>query len=194
MKLIMTAIFTVLALILMMGDFYYLQTSREKLYRAEKILTAIDISILTLRRNEKDFLARKDLKYQEGFMSQATVLLTQIADLIQMLRYEHVRTSQAEQLETAVNQYVTKFQQIVTQQEEIGLHEKDGLYGSLRDASRQLETELAKATEVELTADILMLRRYEKDFMLRRNITYIESFKKGSTGIGAQDCAKRAAE
>ncbi len=48
--------------------------NHDKISNAKILVHKIDSDILTLRRNEKDFLARKDIKYREKFIKNATIL------------------------------------------------------------------------------------------------------------------------
>ncbi|MBO6228036.1 MAG: HAMP domain-containing protein, partial [Shewanella sp.] len=51
-----------------------------------------------------------------------------------------------------------------------------GLYGTLRTAVHNVETLLKEYDQLELEVAMLQLRRNEKDFMLRRELSYVETF------------------
>ena len=77
-----------------------------------------------------------------------------------------------------MNLYRDKFFLLVKQQETVGLHAKDGLYGSLRSEVHQIENliverEKSSGSSIELHSlmrTMLMLRRHADDFMLRRDL------------------------
>ena len=79
---------------------------------------------------------------------------------------------------TILNLYAENFHTIVSTQKSIGLNPKDGLYGSLRNSVHNLESLLKKDASYKLQVDMLMLRRAEKDFMLRSDLKYLEKFDK----------------
>ena len=62
----------------------------------------------------------------------------------------------------------------------LGLNEKMGLTGALRPAVHDIETRLKEIDEPRLTSSLLMMRRNEKDFMLRRDQKYVGEFKKSA--------------
>lgn len=74
--------------------------------------------------------------------------------------------------------YSTSFNKIVTLNQRIGLDHDSGLRGKLRNSVHDAETLLKQSNSVQLTADMLMLRRNEKDFMLRRLNKYIDKFER----------------
>lgn len=132
--------------------------------------------VLMLRRHEKDFLARKDIKYLGRFNDSAKELQANVSDLNQSLDALGIGASQLQQFATISRSYESKFAQLAAFQQTIGLHPKDGLYGDLREAVHQVEELLAQNDSQRLLADMLQLRRAEKDFMLRRDTKYLEKF------------------
>ena len=141
--------------------------------------------VLTLRKHEKDFLARKNVKYGEKFSKTINELNSGIERLDQVMAEQGLQSDHGSQLTKLVNSYEKSFQQLIILQQEIGLDPKSGLYGSLRSAVHEVE-ELAKADgEYEVLFHMLMLRRNEKDFMLRRDDKYIAKFDANITKINA---------
>ncbi|WP_341512224.1 methyl-accepting chemotaxis protein [Bradyrhizobium sp. ISRA442] len=81
-------------------------------------------------------------------------------------------------LRAGINLYATRFNNVVSAQRLLGLTENDGLQGKLREAVHQAETRLARFNEPHLTVLMLMMRRYEKDFMLRHEEKYRDELEK----------------
>jgi methyl-accepting chemotaxis protein len=150
----------------------------EDLEKARHLAANIESNMLMLRRNEKDFLARKDLKYREKFITNAQIMQDNIQRLQAALVDNGIDSSLSVELEGVTSDYQQQFLTLVDLQRRVGLHPKDGLYGSLRNAVHQAE-ELIKALQDDrLAKDMLMLRRREKDFMLRMDLKYLEKFNK----------------
>jgi len=139
---------------------------------------SIEAGMLTLRRNEKDFLARNDLKYQKKFNNNHQKLLDDVKYLDEDLVNNGLDNGKIIQLAEILQEYASKFNALVAEQQTIGLHAKDGLYGSLRDAVHNAEGSIKELNDYQLLADMLMLRRREKDFMLRDNMKYVAKFEK----------------
>jgi len=130
--------------------------------------------MLMLRRNEKAFLARKDLKYQEKFNGNLQIMLADTDELKQDLDSHGIDTGNLGNLTALFQQYGEMFNQLVDLQQKIGLHSKDGYYGTLRAAVHGAETQIKALNDYQLLAGMLQLRRNEKDFMLRRTTKYID--------------------
>ena len=62
----------------------------------------------------------------------------------------------------------------------LGLNETLGLSGALRGAVHDIETKLKEIDDPRLTSWMLMMRRNEKDFMLRRDQKYVAEIKKSA--------------
>jgi methyl-accepting chemotaxis protein len=74
--------------------------------------------------------------------------------------------------------YAKNFTALVQAEIKLGLNEKLGLTGSLRGAVHDIEARLKEIDDPRLTSAMLMLRRHEKDFMLRRDEKYVGELKK----------------
>lgn len=139
---------------------------------------SIEADVLMLRRNEKDFLARYDLKYQAEYMKNFQKLILSVDKASKELKKYNLNGDRVQVLKDILNKYSKNFDEIVSTQQKIGLNPKDGLYGSLRDSVHNLESLLKKDLNYKLQTDMLMLRRAEKDFMLRSDLKYLEKFNK----------------
>jgi methyl-accepting chemotaxis protein len=138
-----------------------------------------DASLLMLRRHEKDFLSRKDMKYVDKF-SQQTQLSRDLLAEIQAVE-SILGLQQDKPLEGYLNAYASSFEKIAKHQLTIGLDSTDGLYGELRKSIHDVEEQVQ--THPELLVDILMLRRHEKDFMLRYDNKYLDRFNQTVTEL-----------
>lgn len=132
----------------------------------------VEVQSLQMRRSEKDFLLRNDLKYAERYEQHEAKLV----DLLAKVRALPVAGPQVDAitgLNAAVKQHLKKFRLVVQQRQDLGLDEKQGLKGQLRGAVHSVETKLKEANLDGLTVKMLMMRRHEKDFMLRGADKYI---------------------
>jgi len=141
-------------------------------------LGQIEVGMLTLRRNEKDFLARKDPKYLDQFNANHQTLMARVHDLQGRLEASGIDAGKAQQTGQVLEDYAARFRDLVAVQQEIGLDEKSGLYGSLRTAVHDVEKLVKGQNDYRLLSDMLMLRRNEKDFMLRDNLKYVDKLTK----------------
>jgi len=157
--------------------FQYSITKMENLGKSKFYITKINKDILILRKNEKDFLARKDMKYFDKFNKNFNVLLKGIEQFKSTVdKSNKVALDEINRVEKSVKKYKEKFIELVKIQQKIGLHHKDGLYGGLRKAVHQAEVKFKEFKYDKLLKDMLTLRRNEKDFMLRYLDKYITKF------------------
>ena len=161
-----------------------LTTTKVKDYEiVEVAITRIEADMLYLRRNEKDFLVRNDMKYKEKFEKNYQKLNKNLEKLKQGLLEIGFDEQAANSLDSSFKDYLTAFNNLVAVQQKIGLNPKDGLYGRLRTAVHNAETKINQANQQRLRADMLQLRRNEKDFMLRLDEKYVGKFNQNITAF-----------
>jgi len=132
-----------------------------------------------VRRNEKNFLMTLDIEYQRQLNANIAALIEELQSMegnIHAMKLD--QESSVTELIRYIQQYNKTFNNLVKLRQEIGLTHNSGLRGHLRHAVHEAEADLKKLKKVQLTADMLMLRRNEKDFMLRKLPKYIDKFKK----------------
>lgn len=138
-------------------------------------LSSIETSMLTLRRHEKDYLARRDDKYVERFQAALGDVLERADMLQRQLIGSGIDPTQLIALSDYLAAYGSIFEELVNLQRQIGYDPESGLYGGLRQSVHSVESALSGQPEIKVS--MLMLRRHEKDFMLRRDVKYVDRFK-----------------
>jgi methyl-accepting chemotaxis protein len=93
----------------------------------------IQAQMLMLRRNEKDFLLRKDLKYKQVFTQNLTVLENSLQENTVL------DDNQKRNLIQKIYSYRDDFFSVIEKEIEIGLSEKEGHLGELRDEVHEVE-------------------------------------------------------
>src|SRR6266850_5387305 len=142
----------------------------------------LSIDMLEARRNEKNFQQRRDESYAKRHAEQVATIdadfdrlltLTQsggMSDLSDKVRLAH----------DGFKNYASDFASLVSTEIKLGLNETLGLSGSLRAAVHDIEAKLKESDNPRLTSWMLMMRRHEKDFMLRRDQKYVGELKKAA--------------
>jgi methyl-accepting chemotaxis protein len=175
-KLIANTSILVLAMSFMLILLSYSSGSLEDDIDVARTIGKIDKDVLQLRRNEKDFLARKDLKYFESFKKRVETLKGNLNHLHEVFVDSSRDTNTILSLRNVISDYEKHFIELVEIQKNIGLNPKDGLYGKLRDAVHNAEETLGNKN-YKLLSDMLQLRRNEKDFMLRLDDKYLTRWR-----------------
>ena len=171
-KLISNTAIIVVAMVFMLFLLSFSVGSLEDDVGVVRSIGDIESGVLELRRNEKDFLARKDLKYLDKFNKKITHIKKTLSDLERSFIENNNDTREIKQLTNVLVDYNKYFKSLVEAQQHIGLNPKDGLYGELRSAVQEVEKLLGNQ-EFKLLSNMLQLRRNEKDFMLRLDEKYL---------------------
>ncbi len=147
----------------------------ESLWQVQRL----ESEMLMLRRHEKDFLARKDLKYHEKHQKtrkEYHQTITELKDVMTALGVDDAGVLLG-RLDSQINKYGGAFDTLVNKQKRIGLDHESGLYGDLRAKVREVESLVNGEGFHQLEALVLQLRRNEKDFMLRRDEKYLDKYE-----------------
>lgn len=165
-----------LAIVAMVALMFYAIHTVRGLDHAQIEVAAVESNMLTLRRNEKDFLARNDPKYIEKFDANFARIQNRVSTLGSTLSRYDLDAGETAQLNAILDQYAAKFHALFTSAKEVGLDSKSGLRGTLRQAVHSAEEKIKAVDNQGLRADMLMLRRNEKDFLLRQDLKYKDKF------------------
>ena len=182
-KMIVTLVLVSLMLIAMAGFMGSEFERYNNLKTSGGLVKQLVADLLQMRRNEKDFLARKQLSLVESFNGNHAVLDQDFVSLSTLLDQLELDTAEVAGLREVAKEYVKTFNDAARLQETIGLNPKSGLYGNLRDSVHKAEAIFDQESNDRLLVDMLMLRRHEKDFMLRRDMKYVDKFQKRITEL-----------
>ena len=92
---------------------------------------------------------------------------------------------QIDAMTASLKQYQAHFAAVAEQKRKLGLDEKSGLEKQLRASVHEIEAKITELHEPALLAGLLMMRRHEMDFMLRRDRKYGEAMKKSAAEFSA---------
>lgn len=136
--------------------------------------------MLQIRRVEKDFLLRSDKSYADRALSQITDAQSTLA----ILRKKALSLGSAsimaatDEIETPLAAYQAAFAKLAETRVAMGLSPDEGLEGDLREKVHALESAFNALQDKDQTIRVLMLRRHEKDFMLRRDDASLDKHAK----------------
>ncbi|MCP3477929.1 methyl-accepting chemotaxis protein (plasmid) [Bradyrhizobium sp. CCGUVB1N3] len=139
--------------------------------------------LLDARRAEKDFILRRD----EDSSKRHRLLSANINDDIDRLDASIKAASftslsdKIAPLAQGFGDYRKQFSFLEQNEVRLGLNEKLGVSGALRASVHDIEAKLTQVDNSKLAASMLMMRRHEKDFMLRRDRAYLDQFEKSAT-------------
>ncbi|SQH75399.1 putative Chemotaxis protein [Shewanella benthica] len=171
-KLIIIIVLVSLGLIAIYIDTIANQNKITKLNEIQFGLKGLQISMLQLRRNEKDYLLRQDDKYQKSFELKEKETQTSIAQLKSRLQNLDIPLGELDVITESLSEYNYYFSKLAELSSTRGLSETQGNYGQLRNATNQLEKSIFSSSDSQSKILYLSIRRYEKDFLLRTDEKY----------------------
>lgn len=149
------------------------QTKVTNLVEIKSELKDLQIAMLQLRRSEKDFLLRKNVKYQQTFSNTFKHALQLINGLEQRLVTTDFTGTKLLVIKNGLQNYQQIFEQLIAASTAQGLDRNSGFYGKLRNATHSLEENITAVNDYESHTYLLTLRRHEKDFILRNEEKYL---------------------
>lgn len=175
-KLTLNALVVIAAMATMFILFSYTLSSVKELSQGKALTLRLQADMLQLRRHEKDFLARKDLKYLDRFDQTYQSMTANLSNIQQLLERYDMTLPELNDLNKTFARYQDLYHQVVKATEQMGLDHKSGYTGELRAAVHGIESELKKLNADAILVTMLQLRRAEKDFMLRLDMKYLSKF------------------
>jgi methyl-accepting chemotaxis protein len=146
------------------------------------------VTLLKLRRAEKDFLLRKDEKYvrlHEEMSKQVAVDMSELRRRAASSGQDDL-TQKLGAIQEGYQNYSSHFAVLAVARIKLGLGEELGLEGSLRKSVHEIEAALKTFEKPALVVTMLMMRRHEKDFMLRGEAKAVTDMKARAAEFSAQ--------
>ncbi len=131
--------------------------------------------MLQCRRNEKDFLLRRDRKYLGKFSKSLAGIVENTNAIVPLARNVGADdiVSAARSIESAAGQYDSSFRALVASWEKRGLDHESGLQGAFRSVVKNAEKAFAKHQVQDLYLELLLMRRWEKDYNRTKSSKYL---------------------
>lgn len=134
-------------------------------------------NLLNIRKDEKDLLLRLNKKYIDEFNKKFTDDVTLIDNLNLLLNEYGINDEKLKTYKILLTDYKEAFNKLAQIKAEVGLNNEQGLYEDLKNNIHSVEEYAKKSNDNELLAKTYDLRKQEKDFMLRRDLKYVDNFK-----------------
>ncbi len=163
----------VLGLILIILISIYRDAKILKLTELREDISTLVVLTLKERKHEKDFVARKKVKYIDKFNTNIRETLSLIDRINEEMKILDIHVSEIDLLKALYTRYQNNFFKLTQQYIKIGLNKEDGLQKKLRKNIHIVEKLAFVLKDDSLRSQVLQLRRNEKDFFLRLEAKYI---------------------
>lgn len=160
-------------------SFDALQARLDRGTAAEEQVARFGKELLLARRAEKDFIIRRDKKYADLNIKIMAGVFAQLSDLKSAAGgLDQTLSEDIAKFEPHLKAYQNAFGGLVFSESRLGLDQNSGLEGRLRSSVQSAEKIVREANRADLTVLILMMRRHEKDFLLRLDARYRDDLGK----------------
>ncbi len=177
-KLIGLVAIVLISFIALFGLIRYATNNLVLLKNAELMLENLQIDQLLLAKYERQYIERLNPASETAYNTTYQRLNDRFATFIETLDELDLDSNTTAQIRTEFDSYNNKFKEVSETLKKIGLTEETGLRGSLRSAVKDAESRVVKMDNAVLLAQILQLRRNEKDFIIRQDLKYLDQFEK----------------
>lgn len=145
----------VLGMLLILGYAYKTAQDADHLNQARLELAQLEINLLNMRRNEKDFMARMNLKYLTTFEDNSKKFINNSQKISLIFDEFGIVLERKEVIKSELKEYLNVFNNLVNAYKELGLSEKDGLLGSYYQTREALFTRAFRQHDVTLLEGIV---------------------------------------
>ncbi|NSX85171.1 methyl-accepting chemotaxis protein [Agrobacterium tumefaciens] len=147
------------------------RVAEDALIQRDGVLTTLVDALHESRLNQKDFLLSRDMNSVAQFDQTMGKVEQSVASLDGGAAPQ--TRSKLGALAQGVVVYGDRMKALVAKNAELGLTPAEGLEGAMRNGVHSIEKLIDVVANAEIRASMLMMRRHEKDFILRRDEAYV---------------------
>ncbi len=172
---LLSAVITTTALLILALQQY--TTQRSDLLRLG-IITLVDVEadMQALLAAEKNYLLTHSRESRDYFFHEQRSIIEELHELNDIMAKLDLDTRPLDSIHRDLATISSRFSELEKLVQTIGLDENKGLRGSLRTAAHQVEIVFSATGNYQLLANLLMMRRHEKDFLLRLDNKYADRY------------------
>lgn len=168
---------SIIGLSLIMALLYITQMRLESFYILEAKLADSRAQLLMLKAQEQAFIYNNNEAAAQQLIQRSEQLEQQLNETGKTFQQKELKPQTLNRAIIAIREHRKAFETLKDQKLYLGLTPTTGMYGQLREAVHRVEERLKAEQNISLTASMLMLRRHEKDFMLRGLDKYLTTFE-----------------
>ena len=117
----------VLGMIFTLGYAYKISQDSNQLNQARLDLAELEINLLNMRRNEKDFMARMDLKYLAKFEKNSQKFMDKSQEISQIFDDFNIKLERNDLIKKELEEYQVTFKNLINAYQVLGLTQQNGL-------------------------------------------------------------------
>ncbi|MFA1561261.1 methyl-accepting chemotaxis protein [Aliivibrio fischeri] len=150
----------VLGMLFTLGYAYKISQDSNQLNQARLDLANLEINLLNMRRNEKDFMARFDIKYLTKFEHNAQKFNKNNHEITNILDNFDITLKNQNIITLELKKYLLVFNELVDAYKKLGLSDKEGLLGNYYKKREELLTQAFSQHDIDLLKGILLFDKH----------------------------------
>jgi len=172
---LLSAVITTTALLILALQQYTTQRS-DLLRHGITTLMDVEADMQALLAAEQSYLLTHSQKSRDYFFHEQQSITEELHELNEIMTLLGLDSSPLDNIHQDLDSITARFSELEKLVQTIGLDEDKGLRGSLRTAAHQVEIVFRATGNYHLLTHLLMMRRHEKDFLLRLDNKYTERY------------------
>ncbi len=173
--LLLSATITVAALFLLALQQHTTQHS-DLLHRGVITLLDVEADMQSILAIEQNYLLTHSQESRNSFFQEQQHMAEELQELSEIMTELNMNTAPLDELQRDLNTTTLHFSELEQLVQTIGINENKGLRGVLRKSAHHVEDVFQVANSYQLLTQLLMMRRHEKDFLLRLNNKYVDRY------------------
>ncbi|OOE90251.1 methyl-accepting chemotaxis protein [Salinivibrio sharmensis] len=174
-KLLSLTLMSVLALLAVAAVAWKAETRLQKMHTQLTTVSDLEVILLNLRRNEKDFLARMDPKYLSRFDNNVDAFNQLLSDFRARSTSLGLETATIDNVQRAMTAYANGFRDLGKGYQTLGLTPDQGIRGQMQNASKKMVA--ATQNDIVLESSARLLAADAKLFVQSSNLDYIDEYQ-----------------
>ncbi|WBA18386.1 methyl-accepting chemotaxis protein [Salinivibrio kushneri] len=174
-KLLSLTLMSVLALLAVAAIAWKAETRLQKMHNQLTTVSDLEVILLNLRRNEKDFLARMDPKYLSRFDNNVDAFNQLLSDFRARSASLGLETATIDKVKSAMKGYASGFRDLGKGYQTLGLTPEQGIRGQMQNASKKMVA--ATQNDIVLESSARLLAADAKLFVQSSNLDYIDEYQ-----------------
>ncbi|WBA09123.1 methyl-accepting chemotaxis protein [Salinivibrio kushneri] len=174
-KLLSLTVMSVLALLAVAAVAWKAETRLQKMHTQLTTVSDLEVILLNLRRNEKDFLARMDPKYLSRFDNNVDAFNQLLSDFRARSASLGLQTATIDKVKSAMKGYANGFRDLSKGYQTLGLTPEQGIRGQMQNASNKMVA--ASKNDIVLESSARLLAADAKLFVQSSNLDYIDEYQ-----------------
>ncbi|PCK33756.1 sensor histidine kinase [Pseudoalteromonas piscicida] len=166
------AALTSASVIILTSWFLYYEVSQTAQLTAQ--LEHVQTSLQRTMDQEEYLLIRAKKEYASTIPQLKYSYQDSFSNLLNLLAHQEQLLPLLLQLDDLSKSYFAKLEELVRLYEQLGYDENSGVYGEFRRSAHALQNRVSGEANLPLEVVVLELRRREKDFLLRADISYLK--------------------